>query len=287
MDRPGGKPVRTIAVTSGKGGVGKTNFTANLAVALSQMGKEVLVFDADLGLSNIDVLLDLAPEYNIEHVLKGTKTLSEVIVEGPYGIKILPASSGVQELSELSEHQRANLLNRFDSYQGDLDYLLVDTAAGISSNVGFFCAASEEIIVITSPEPTALTDAYALIKVLFTGYQEKRFEVLVNSATNEDEALDTFRKLSRAAEHFLSLSIGYLGYIPRDEIVPKAVKRQRAFVDMFPSSEASRSLLDIARKLVRDEDVRVKGSLQFFFGSLLGVKAGTGAPGRLNAEGGE
>lgn len=267
--RHGVRPVRTIAVTSGKGGVGKTNVTANLAIALRKLGNEVLVFDADLGLSNIDVLLNLAPKYNVQHVVSGQKSLKEVIVEGPHGIKILPASSGVQELTELDELQRLRLLEEFEAYDGVIDTLLVDTGPGISANVAFFCLASQEIVVVTSPEPTALTDAYALIKVLFTRYQEKNFRVLVNSAEDSAEAFEVFRKLSVAAERFLNISLDYLGFIPVDDSVQKAVRRQRAFCDMYPGCKASISLREIALKLNEDSSGKVKGTLQFFLGSLL------------------
>lgn len=272
--RNGDRHVKTITVTSGKGGVGKTNMVANLAIALRKLGNEVLVFDADLGLSNIDVLLNLAPKYNIQHVLDGRKNLGEVLVEGPHGIKILPASSGVQEITELDEMQRLRLLEAFDSYDGDIDVLLVDTGAGISSNVAFFCIASQEIIVVTSPEPTSMTDAYALIKVLFTRYQEKDFRVLVNAVRDETEAVEVFRKLSVAAEKFLNISLDYLGHIPLDESMPKAVRRQKAFCDVYPGCAASLRLAEIASRLDADGSNKVKGTLQFFLGSLLGGGSG-------------
>ncbi len=263
------KIVRTITVTSGKGGVGKTNMVASLAVALAKMGKKVMIFDADLGLSNIDVLLDLAPRYNIQHVLSGEKSLKEVVVEGPYGIMILPASSGVQEMTELDEFQRMRLMEEFDAFETDIDVLLIDTGAGISENVAFFCIASQEIIVVTSPEPTSMTDAYALIKVLFTRYQEKDFKVLVNSAKGEEDAFEVFRRLSIAAEKFLHISLDYLGYIPLDESIQKAVRAQKAFIDVYPGSCASTQISSIASKLEREGRNRVKGTLQLFLGNLL------------------
>lgn len=265
----GKKLIKTITVTSGKGGVGKTNMVANLAIALRKLGKEVMILDADLGLSNIDVLLDLAPRYNIQHVISGEKGLKDVIVEGPHGVKILPASSGVQEMTELDEFQRLRLLEEFDSYDGDIDVLLIDTGAGISTNVAFFCIASQEIIVVTSPEPTALTDAYALIKVLFTRYQEKDFRILVNSAKSSADAFEVFRMLSLAAERFLNISLDYLGYIPVDDSIQKAVRAQKAFIDIYPRSIASMNLLEIASKLNDDNRSKVKGTLQLFLGNLL------------------
>ena len=217
------KNIRTIAVTSGKGGVGKTNIVANLAFAFRKLGKQVMILDADLGLSNIDVLLDLAPKFNIQHVLSGEKGIADIITETENGVKILPASSGIQELTHLDEFQRLRLLEEFDSYGSGIDVLLIDTAAGISSNVGFFCATAQEIMVITSPEPTAITDAYALMKVLYTRYQEKKFRLLVNSVRSEEEGLQVFRKLALVAEKFLNISLDYVGHLPHDTSVPKAV----------------------------------------------------------------
>jgi flagellar biosynthesis protein FlhG len=260
--------IKTIAITSGKGGVGKTNLVAGLAIAMRRLGRKVLVFDADLGLSNIDVLLHLAPRYNIQHLLSGEKGLEEIIIEGPLGIKILPASSGIQELTFLDEFQRLKIMESFEIYNGEVDVLLIDTSAGISENVAFFCTSSEEIVVITSPEPTAITDAYALIKVLFTRYQEKDFKIVVNSVKDPEEGFEIFKRLSIASERFLHISLSYLGSIPYDEAVRKAVMAQRSFVDLYPNSPASRSILEMAERLL-DEDGRVKGGLQFFLRNIL------------------
>jgi len=272
MDIAERKTIRTIAVASGKGGVGKTNITANLAIGLSRMNNRVLVFDADLGLSNIDVILNLANKYNINHLFKGEKQLKDLIVEGPGGIQVLPASSGIQELTELDEFQRLRLIEEFESYDNGIDYLLIDTSSGISSNVAFFCMAAQEIVIVTSAEPTAMTDAYALMKVLFTKYQEKNFKVLVNSVKNEKEGTDVFRRLSTAAERFLSISLDYIGFIPLDSSVPKAVRQQRAFLDMYPDCEASKSILKITDRISSTENNNVKGTLQFFLGGLLKAK---------------
>jgi flagellar biosynthesis protein FlhG len=263
------KSVRTIAVASGKGGVGKTNIAANLAIGLRKLKKEVLVLDADLGLSNIDVILNIATQYNIKDLFSGGKKLKDLIVEGPEGIKILPASSGIQELTALDEFQRLRLIEEFDAYDEDIDYLLIDTSSGISSNVGFFCMAAQEIIIVTSAEPTAMTDAYALIKVLFTKYQEKYFKVLVNNVKDEKEGTEVYKRLSKAAERFLSISLDYVGYVSRDESIQRAVRQQKALMDMYPDSEAAKCILQISRRLNNDKNNHVKGTLQFFLGGLL------------------
>lgn len=272
MNTVDGKTVRTIAIASGKGGVGKTNITASLAIALRQLNKKVLIFDADLGLSNIDVVLNLAAKYNIDHLFRGEKTLKDLIIEGPQGVQVLPASSGIQELTSLDEFQRLRLIEEFESYDDHMDYLLIDTSSGISSNVAFFCMAAQEIVIVTSGEPTSLTDAYALIKVLFTKYQEKNFKVLVNNVQDGKEAVEIYNRLSTAAERFLSISLDYIGFVPHDKVVPKAVRQQKAFVDRYPKSEASKSLIEITEKLNNDVCQNVKGSLQFFLGGLLNSK---------------
>ncbi|MBF0343021.1 MAG: MinD/ParA family protein [Nitrospirae bacterium] len=267
--------IRTIAVASGKGGVGKTNVVANLAIALQKEGKKVLILDADLGLSNIDVLLHLAPKYNIQNVLDGDMTLKDIVVEGPHGIKILPATSGVQEMTSLDEFQRLRFLEEFESFEEEIDVLLIDTAAGISENVAFFCIAAQEIIIVTSPDPTSIADAYALIKVLYTRYQEKNLSLLVNSARDADEAKDVFKRLLTATEKFLHIGLDYLGFIPLDSAVTKAVRAQRAFVEAFPDSKASKKIAELAVKILGRERIRVKGSLQFFIGNLLNSQSDT------------
>ena len=268
------KFVKTIAVASGKGGVGKTNVAANLAISLQKLGRKVMIVDADLGLSNIDVLLHLAPKHNIRSLLSGKMLLKDILVEGPHGIQILPAGSGVQELTALDEFQRLRIMEAFDTYDGDIDVLIIDTAAGIAENVAFFCIAAQEIIVVTSPEPTAMTDAYALIKVLYTRYQERDFLVLVNSAKDAREGFEVFRRLSLAADRFLALSLDYLGYLPLDQAVPTAVRAQRAFVDMYPNKAISKLMREIAHKFI-DQPEKVKGTLQFFIGNLLTASVDT------------
>ncbi len=262
------KPVRTIAVASGKGGVGKTNVVTNLAVALRSMGKEVLILDADVGLSNVDILLRLTPRHTIAHILSGAKSMKEVIIDGPHGIKVLPAAFGAQDLTNLDEFQRMRLLDAFNAYDGEIDVVLIDTSAGISENVAFFCIASQEILVVTTPEPTALAGAYALIKVLSLRYREKRFSILVNAARSDEDATEVYRKMSVAAGGFLNASLDYVGYIPLDACVHDAVRSQMPFMDMFPDGPASRKVREIASRLLERSAGDVKGTLQFFIENL-------------------
>jgi flagellar biosynthesis protein FlhG len=266
------KYVKTIAVASGKGGVGKTNITAGLAIALSKLGKNVVIVDADLGLSNINILLNKQAKYNISHLLEGKIELKDILIKGPHGVKILPAGEGVQDLTRLDEFQRLRVLEAFDAYDGDIDILLIDNSAGISENVTFFCSAAQDLIIVTTPEPTAWVDAYHLIKVLYTEYQENKFHVLVNSAKNELEARQVFETLTRASDRFLSISLDYLGYLPYDEDVMKAVRSQMSFIDLFPRKFISKCLGEIAAKILERPEM-AKGTLQFFIGNLLSTPA--------------
>jgi flagellar biosynthesis protein FlhG len=242
---------QVIAVSSGKGGVGKTNVVASLAVAAAKTGKRVLVLDADLGLGNLDVLLGLVPQYTIEHVLSGARCLDDILLSGPAGIQVLPASSGVPHLTSLTESQQLLLQEQLEQISSQVDILLIDTGAGISPTVTFFASAAQDTIIVVSPEPTSLTDAYALIKVLARQYRERRFKVLVNQAKSPREATEVFRKLDRAADRFLHVAVDYLGYVPYDDYLPLAVMQQRAIADLFPEAPASRAFERLARQITQ------------------------------------
>ena len=244
---------RVIAITSGKGGVGKTNIVANMGYALCKAGKRVLIFDADLGLGNLDVLLGLTPRYNLSHVIDGEKRLSEIIVNGPGNLKILPASSGIQELTRLTSAQKLAIFNELNSLLANYDIVLIDTAAGISSNVLYFNASANEIMVVVTPEPTSITDAYALIKILSVKYQEKHFRLLVNLAKSPREADDVSRQLCLVANRFLDVSIDYFGSVSIDEKVKAGVRKQKIVSETAPMSPASRSFAELAHKLARSE----------------------------------
>jgi flagellar biosynthesis protein FlhG len=261
---------KVITVTSGKGGVGKTNVVANLAIGLARAGKSVLLLDADLGLGNIDVLLGLVPRHTLEHVLAGTHHLSDVIIEGPAGIRVLPASSGLPHLTSLTEVQQLILQTELEMVADRAEVLLIDTGAGISPNVTYFASAAQETIVVISPEPTSLTDAYALIKVLCRDHRERRFRVLVNMVKSQREAAQTFRKLDVAAERFLNVSLEYLGFIPLDDYVPMAVVEQKAVTERFPCSPAARAFVQLAKTVAAWPEPQLpKSTVQFLWQQLI------------------
>jgi flagellar biosynthesis protein FlhG len=270
---------RVISVGSGKGGVGKTNVVANLAFAFTLLGKEVLVLDADLGLANLDVLLGLTPKYTIQHLLNREKSIFEILTRGPGGMSILPASSGVLELVDLDESQKIFLMNELDLIAGTVDLLLIDTGAGISSNVLYFNLAAEESIVVLTPEPTSLTDAYALIKVLAHTYRKEKFTLLINSARDGQEAN---RKISMAVDRFLgSISLDYLGFVPFDEKLPLAVKSQRPVLEIYPQALSSRSFMEMAKTLMEKPVPRqTHGQIQFFWRHLFQCQQLTEQKGR-------
>jgi flagellar biosynthesis protein FlhG len=240
---------RIISITSGKGGVGKTNIVANLGFTLRRFGKRVLIFDADLGLGNLDVLLGLTPQYNLSHVIRGEKQLSEVVVPGPGGLQILPAASGIQDLTALTQQERYLVFSQLDAFIHDFDIMLIDTAAGISSNVLYFNINSDEILIVATPEPTSITDAYAMMKVLSVKYDTAHFKLVVNAANSVQEADEVHRQLGLVADRFLNISMEYYGCILLDENIKKGVRQQRAVTEMAPMSKASRNFVTLARKI--------------------------------------
>jgi flagellar biosynthesis protein FlhG len=266
---------KVISVTSGKGGVGKTAIVANIGICLARAGSTVLILDADLGLANIDVVFGLTPAYNLNHFFSGEADLESIMVKGPHDIRILPAGSGLQSFMQLESDHKLKLLDGLDSLNVAFDYLLIDTEAGISENVTYFNTAAQEIILVTTPDPTAITDVYALMKLLSTRYHEKHFNLVVNMVSNEDEALDVYRKLSIVSNRYLDISIDYLGSIPSDQQMSEAIRKQHAIVELFPGSISAAAFHALAERLATMTARRYpKGSVQFFWKQLLQTDVG-------------
>jgi len=230
---------RVIAVSSGKGGVGKTNISVNLAISLAAKGHRVCVFDADASLANVNILLKLQPHYTLEHLLDGSRKIEEILVSGPGGISIVPAASGIAEFANLSIEQQKTLLQAMTSLECLFDYLIIDTAAGISKNVTTFLEATEHCILVVTPEPTSLTDAFALIKVMRINHCESKIHILTNMVDNYLSSVDIYKRLSAAANRYLHTELSYLGYIPRDDYLRLAVQQQQAVSIAFPAAPSS------------------------------------------------
>ncbi len=262
--------VQVIAITGGKGGVGKTNVSVNLGVALSEMNRRVVIMDADLGLANIDILLGISSKYTIEDVLNGKRTLKEIMVSGPGGIEIVPASSGTQKMVMLSAQERAGLINAFNEIGKDIDVLIIDTAAGISETVVSFLKAAQEVMMVVCNEPTSITDAYALIKLLNQDSNLYRFHVLANMVRSQQEARDLFAKLVKVTDRFLDVALQFAGAIPYDDSLRKAVQRQKSVCDVYPRSKSAIAFKALAKKIdAWPLPSTPRGNLEFFVENLV------------------
>lgn len=272
------RPVRVIAVTSGKGGVGKTNVSVNLATAFAQLGRKVMLLDADLGLANVDVMLGLHIKNNLSHVIKGERMLEEVIVDAPGDIRVIPASSGVQSMAELSPAEHAGLIRAFSELSADVDVMLVDTAAGISDSVMSFSKASQEVIVVVCDEPASITDAYALIKLLNREHGLRRFRILANMVHSPQEGRDLFNKMVRVTDHYLDeVVLDFLGAVPYDPYLRKAVQKQRAVVQVYPRSKVAQAFKNVAQKVDNwPMPTSSGGYLEFFVERLVQGPRATG-----------
>ncbi len=264
-------PPMVFSVSSGKGGVGKTNISVNLACCLQKMGKKTMILDADLGLANVDVILGLTPELNIFHLFHEGISLEQILVQTDYGFTILPAASGVSDMITLSTGQKLELLESFDTLEDQIDFLIVDTGAGINDNVMYFNLAVQQRIIVLTTEPTSLTDAYALIKIMNTQYGIDHFKVLVNMAVSQKEAATIFTKLYAACDHFLSgVSLDLIGFIPHDRNVRQAVLKQVPFCHDTPHSPAATALAEAAKKITNWKVLdHLDGNIKFFWKKLL------------------
>jgi flagellar biosynthesis protein FlhG len=269
-----GNPVQVLAVTGGKGGVGKTNISVNLGIALANMGRSVTLLDADLGLANIDVLLGVRATKNLADVLSGECALRDIMLEGPAGINIIPASSGTQSMVALSPMEHAGLIHAFSELGDDMDTLIVDTAAGISDSVVSFVKAAQEVLVVVCDEPSSITDAYALIKLLNRDYDMGRFRVLANMTRGTQEGQHLFAKLSQVSERFLDVTLQFVGSVPYDDAVRKAVQRQKPVMLTAPRSKAALAIKSLAEKVdTWPVPSSPRGHLEFFVEQLLNQAA--------------
>jgi flagellar biosynthesis protein FlhG len=241
------RATKVITVTSGKGGVGKSNFTLNFALTLQSMGYKVLVFDADIGLANIDVLMGISAKYNLYHLLKREQTIWEIIHRGPYELEFIAGGSGFNDLLSLSEGELDYFVQQIDQLNGYVDYLIFDTGAGLSKETLRFIVASQESIVVTTPEPTSITDAYAIIKMVHSMGHQVNFKLVVNRTTDSKEGKYTADKIAMVAKKFLNLDIPTLGFVPDDANVSRAVKKQVPFTIAFPHASATRGIEELVR----------------------------------------
>jgi flagellar biosynthesis protein FlhG len=264
------QPIKVIAVSGGKGGVGKTNVSLNTAISLAKLGKRVLVLDADLGLANVDVMLGLRVKRNLSHVLSGECELDDIIIQGPAGINIIPATSGTQSMVDLTPAEHAGLIRAFSDMKTKFDILIVDTAAGISDMVLSFCRASQDVLLVVCDEPTSITDCYALMKLLSRDHGLFKFKVVANMVRTPNEGKNLFAKLAKVTDRFLDVTLELVAIIPYDENIRKSVRKQQAIVEAYPNSPASIGLKALAKNIVSwPVPQEASGHLEFFIEQLL------------------
>jgi flagellar biosynthesis protein FlhG len=269
------RPVKVIAVTGGKGGVGKTTVSANLAVSIAAQGREVMLVDADLGMANVDVILGLHTRFHLGHVVKGECTLEEAIVTGPHGLQIVPAASGIKRMANLSATEQAGIIRAFSDLYHRVEVLVVDTAAGLHDSVLTFSQAAHHVVVVVCDEPASITDAYALIKVLSREHGVQRFQILANQTRRSGEGPDLFQKISRVCDRFLNVTLEFAGSIPFDDYLRRAVQRQSAVVEAYPASISSVALKNLAMKADKwSVPQGARGHLEFFVERMVGARIG-------------
>lgn len=264
------KRPKIITVTSGKGGVGKSNFVVNMSIAIQKMGKNVLILDADVGMGNDDVLMGFMPRYNIFDVILKDMKIEDVVINGPFGVKLLPAGSGLNKIEELSEDQREGFIEKLTALK-EIDYIILDTGAGINRSVLGFIACCEELIVIITPEPTSLTDAYSLLKAVNYFKLRTTSKVVINRVVDNDEGLTTFQKFNNAANTFLKMNLEYLGSITDDKKLVQSVRQQVPFIIKYPSCSASLDIQKLAVKLMGSTNSSTGMGVQGFFKKLFSI----------------
>lgn len=266
----GNESVKIITVTSGKGGVGKSNFVVNLGISLQKMGKSVLIFDADVGMGNDDVLMGFLPRYNVYDIIFNNKEIEEVVIEGPYGIKLLAGGTGINKIDEIDQDKRDNFLNKLSNLKG-LDYILMDTGAGINRTVLGFISCCEELVIITTPEPTSLTDAYSLMKAVNHFNIKNSAKVIINRVLDSEEGVRTFNKFKSAADRFLNIKLEHLGSISEDKKLIQSVRMQKPLVINYPNSEAAEDINNVALKLMGSNINKNREGIQGLFKKIFSI----------------
>ncbi|MFA5536024.1 MAG: MinD/ParA family protein [Bacillota bacterium] len=262
-ERKGGD-TRILAVASGKGGVGKSNLTINLAIALAHQGKKVIIFDADLGMANMDVLAGLIPKYNLQDVLYGKKELKDILIESYEGIQIIPGASGIQEMAGMGQKRQALLIESLQAVANNSDFLLIDTGAGIHRSVLAFAGAAQEVIIVSTAEPTSLKDAYGIIKILVKYGDQRDIKTIINRIANLEEGEIAFRKLKTVASKYLDFELQNLGFVREDRLMIKAVKEQVPFIVRYPLSDAAEDIKELAARILNVEIEKPLGAQRFF-----------------------
>lgn len=267
---------RVIAVTSGKGGVGKTNTSVNLAIALAARGKRVVLLDADLGLANVEVVLGLNSIFNLQHVIDGERSMEQVMVQGPGGVRVVPGTSGLAKLADLSEHARRNIMAGLAELQKRADFIIIDTMAGIGRSAMSFVVPADEVLLVCTPEPSSIVDAYAMLKTVYQHRNGANVRLIANMVANQRQASAVYSKLSNVSQQYLARRISYLGFVPRDQHVSQAVMQSQPFCLRFPHAPAAKSIHDIASRIVNNRAARADSDTGFLkrFAQSIGMASG-------------